>query len=354
MFNCVRNSAAHRNFFSRTIFCFLLGLILLVWSGSTLQAAARSSKPEEKQKKSDSRQSSKKKAPAAKPMVKAKAVYCVNLARNKTVMARNPDKQLPVASLTKLMTALVTLDHMPLNRKVRVPSYIKKVPKSVVGLKPGDQLSVKDLLHGLLVASGNDCAETLASSFPGGRTRFIAMMNRKARALGATRTRFYTPSGLDQRVVRKKKNGKRRVRVRSNVSTAREIAMIARKAFANDTIRAISGKKGYVIRSAKLKSGYPLRSTNKLLRGNLPIEAGKTGYTHRAGHCLASKFHPGRNIFLIVVLGSPDHFRDTRLVYKRALKKTEKSLKQETKQAPKPEPKQRSHRPIRTAKRVAG
>lgn len=344
--NCVRNASARYRFLSQTLFCFVLGLILFSWSAYAPPAIASSSKSTRKEKKAESRKPPKKAATQNKGVVKAKAVYCVNLSHNKTVLARNADKQLPVASLTKLMTALVALERLPLNRKVRVPSYIRKVPKSVVGLKPGDRISVRDLLHGLLIASGNDCAETLASAFPGGRHRFISAMNRKARALGARRTRFYTPSGLDQRLVRKKKNGKRRVRVRSNVSTAREIAMIARKAFANKTIKAISGKKGYVIRSAKLKRGYPVRSTNKLLRGRLPIEAGKTGYTHRAGHCLASRFHPGRNIFLIVVLGSPDHFRDTRLVYKRALKKTKKAKKQP--------PSRRTHRRLHAEKRVAG
>ena len=347
MINCVRNVSAQHTLFSRTLLYFVLGLILISWSVCVSPSGARSSKSAKKDQKAASRKVSKKKQVRPnKAMVKAKAVYCVNLSRNKTVLARNPDKQLPVASLTKLMTALVVLDHMPLNRKVRVPSYIRKVPKSVVGLKAGDKISVKDLLHGLLIASGNDCAETLASAFPGGRKRFIVMMNRKARSMGAKRTRFYTPSGLDKRVVGKKRNGKRRVRVRSNVSTAREIAMIARKAFSNKTVKAITGKKGHVIHSAKLKRGYPIRSTNKLLRGKLPIEAGKTGYTHRAGHCLASKFHPGRNIFLIVVLGSPDHFRDTRLVYKKALKKTRKVRKDPRRQ--------RTQRPLHATKRVAG
>lgn len=329
---------------SRAIVCLTAGLILFSWMAAVTPVAVASSKSDRRVNKPAADKSAKNKAQKRKPRVQARAVYCVNLARNKTIMARNPDKQLPVASLTKLMTALVTLDHMPLNRRVRVPAYIKKVPRSVVGLKPGDRVSVRDLLHGLLIASGNDCAETLASAFPGGRQRFIKKMNQKARALGAHRTRFFTPSGLDQRVVRKHK-GKRRVKVRANVSTAREMAMIARKAFGKKVIKGISVKKHHVIRSAKLKDGYPVRSTNKLLRGKLPIEGGKTGYTSRAGHCLASKFHPGKNVFLIVVLGSPDHFRDTRLVYKKALKQTRQSQQRN--------PRQRTHRPFKAAKLVS-
>jgi D-alanyl-D-alanine endopeptidase (penicillin-binding protein 7) len=256
--------------------------------------------------------------------VRAKAVFCVNLAGNRTLMARNADRRLPVASLTKLVTALVVLDHMSLNRKVPVPKCVRKIPKSRAGLRPGDRLTVRDLLHGMLIGSANDCAETLAYAFPGGKAKFIRAMNRKAKALGARRTFFYTPSGLDRkRYV--KKGGKTRVKVKSNVSTAREMARIARKAFSNKTIRSICRKKRYVMKGRRSGRFYKIRSTNKLLRDRLPIVGGKTGYTNRAGHCLASKFRKGRNVLLIVVLGSPDHFRDTRLVYRMAMKKSRRS-----------------------------
>jgi D-alanyl-D-alanine carboxypeptidase len=108
--------------------------------------------------------------------------------------------------------------------------------------------------------------------------------------------------------------------VDSNVSTAREIAEIARAAFSNKIIRDISRKQTHVMSSALEKTGYLVKNTNKLLRDHLPLVGGKTGYTAKAGHCLATAFTPGHNVFMIVVLGSPDHFRDTRLVYRRALK----------------------------------
>ena len=253
--------------------------------------------------------------------IQAKAFYCENLASKRTLLARDPDKQLPVASLTKLVTALVTLDKMPLNQKVTVPDDIKSVPKSVVGLKAGDQVTVEDLLHGLLINSGNDCAEALACAYPGGRDKFIEMMNEKVHSLGTRSTHFYTPSGLDQKVDHPAE-GKKVGDVDSNVSTAREIAEIARAAFSNKIIREISRKQTHVMASAIEKTGYLVKNTNKLLRDDLPLVGGKTGYTAKAGHCLATAFTPGRNVFMIVVLGSPDHFRDTRLVYRKALKET--------------------------------
>jgi len=269
-------------------------------------------------KKAD-KKTDKKKVKQAPKGIQAKSFYCENLANKRTLLARDPDKQLPIASLTKLVTALVTLDKLPLNQKITVPEEIKSVPKTVVGLKAGDQVSVEDLLHGLLINSGNDCAETLACGYPGGRDKFIEMMNEKVRTMGMRSTHFYTPSGLDQKPdhpIEGKKPGD----VESNVSTAREISQIALTAFSNSLIREISKKQTHVMASAMEKTGYLVKNTNKLLRDDLPLVGGKTGYTAKAGHCLATAFTPGRNVFMIVVLGSPDHFRDTRLVYRKALK----------------------------------
>ncbi len=251
--------------------------------------------------------------------VKAKAVCCINLASNRILISRNVDQPLPIASLTKLITALVTMDSMPLDRKVPVPSIVRKTPKSVIGLIPGDLVSIKDLLHGLLMQSGNDCAETLARSFPGGRRAFLRAMNKKARALRAHRTLFYTPSGLDAKLKRIDK-GEPQETVKSNISTAREVARIAQAAFANNTIRSICLKRHFIMGSQKKKEGYRVSNTNRLLRESFPLTGGKTGFTVKAGHCLATGFSPGSKNLLIVVLGSTDHFGDTRLLYRQALK----------------------------------
>ena len=316
----------------------IISIVVFAWSVGTSQADERGSKIRQVQNKSFKKKIDKKKGYSKsleklrtmkkvdKKKIKqppkgiqAKAFYCENLANKRTLLARDPDKQLPVASLTKLVTALVALDRMPLKQKVTVPDHIKTVPKSVVGLKAGDQLTVEDLLHGLLINSGNDCAETLACAYPGGKEKFIEVMNEKVAGMGMTSTRFFTPSGLDQKVDHTVE-GKKIVDIDSNVSTAREISQIARTAFSNKIIREICRKQTHVLASTTEKNGYSIKNTNKLLRDDLPLVGGKTGYTAKAGHCLATAFTPGRNVFLIVVLGSPDHFRDTRLVYRKALK----------------------------------
>lgn len=256
------------------------------------------------------------------PSIHAKAFYCVDPLSNRIIIERNSDQQLPVASLTKLVTAMVVLEHLPMDAKVNVPKHIKTVPKTVIGLKPGDKVTVEDLLHGLLIGSGNDCAETLAFAFPGGKEKLIQAMNKKVRSLGFKHTRFYTPSGLDKKTVTKQSS--QDTDAACNVSTAKEMAQIARTAFTNKIIRMISLKKTYVLKGEKGHL-YPVRTTNKLLRDDLPLYGAKTGFTNRAGHCLASEFRQGKNSLLIVVLGSPNHFRDTRLVYRIALKKSEEN-----------------------------
>lgn len=314
---------------SRFILLAIVTLLFFSWSAAPTLAEVRGSKSRLTKKhvtknKTDKKKIArivKKKPKPASRGVEAKAVYCVNLRSNQTLLARNADQQLPIASLTKLVTALVAMEQLPLDKKVTVPDHIKTIPKTVVGLQAGDSVSVIDLLHGLLIGSGNDCAETLACAVPGGRKSFIAAMNKKVKSMGARRTVFYTPSGLDLKIPCAK-NDKKKVDVDSNVSTAREIATIASTAFSNTAIRSICLKKHHVLASSLKPGGYSVKSTNKLLRDNLPLVGGKTGYTARAGHCLATEFTPGKNVFLIVVLGSPDHFRDTRLVYHKALKET--------------------------------
>jgi len=316
-----------------TGFIVCLCLIFLSGSSNVCIAAGKTSKPTSTEKKalkkphlkikrkSSIKPSRTKYIKPVSPGVQAKAAYCVNLANNETLISKNADEKLPIASLTKLVTALVTLDHMPLDKEITIPDHIKKVPKSVVGLKPGDSLTVQDLLHGMLISSGNDCAEALACAFPGGKGKFIDELNKKARSLGATNTVFFTPSGLDKKLGNACGDDKE-VEIEANVSTAREIGAIARIAFSNKIIQTICRKKSYVLASKLNDNGYPIRNTNKLLRDNLPVVGGKTGFTVRAGHCLASEFSPGKDLFVIVVLGSPNHFRDTRLLYLKALKQT--------------------------------
>ncbi len=111
-----------------------------------------------------------------RPPVKAKALYCVDCSSNKVMLAENTASPLPIASISKLLTAMVVAEEMDQDRVLEVPEDITLVERHVIGLKPGDRLTVKDLLHGMLIESGNDCAEVLARAYhKGGRDGFISL-----------------------------------------------------------------------------------------------------------------------------------------------------------------------------------
>jgi D-alanyl-D-alanine carboxypeptidase len=254
----------------------------------------------------------------SRPLVRAKALFCVDCSSNKVVLAENVSEPLPIASITKLLTAVIVIEEMDLDQALQVPADIKEVEKHVVGLKPGDRLSVRDLLHGLLIASGNDCAEVLARSYPkGGRQGFIDEMNRFAVVIGAEKSKFYTPSGLDIVEAVGNKNG-RELSVRlSNTASAEDVATIAGRAFGYPLIRKISGMKTYVARSIGEKPrNIPLVSNDRLLHSNLPIVGAKTGFTNLAGRCIVALFKKQDKEHMVVILNSPKHFRAAEKVYR--------------------------------------
>ncbi len=257
-----------------------------------------------------------------RPAVKAKALYCLDCSSNKILFAENTSEPLPIASITKLITAMIVIEEMELEKVLEVPQDIPLVERHVVGLKPGDLLSVNDLLHGMLIESGNDCAEVLARAYPkGGRDGFIAAMNRKAAALGASTMTFFTPSGLDMKVTLGRKEGMYLEARKANTASAEEVASIAREAFKNKLISRISSTKSYTMRTRNsTPRDYPLVSNDKLLSRNLPVIGAKTGYTNQAGRCIVVLFKDKDKEHMVVVLNTPHHFKAAEKVYRWANK----------------------------------
>lgn len=258
------------------------------------------------------------------PRVRAKALFCLDCSTNKVVLARNISEPLPIASITKLLTAMTVIDEMKLDRVIKVPADIRKVPRHRVGIRPGDRLSTRDLLHGMLIESGNDCAEALARAYPkGGRSAFVRAMNRKAARIGASKTLVYTPSGLDMNITLGRKNGRTLTTKRPNIATASDVAIIARHAFRYPLIRKISSMKRYTMRTnGGKKRVYNLRSNDRLLDRPLPVAGAKTGYTNRAGRCIVALFKDLKKAknYMVVVLNTPRHFRAAEKIYHWACK----------------------------------
>ena len=221
------------------------------------------------------------------PTTRAASVIVEDARSGEVLYEKNADATRAAASTQKLLTALIVAEDGFLDRPVTVQAVDTWADPVRLNIKPGDTYPRIDLLRALLVKSPNDVARCLARDNAGSIEGFAMKMNAKARALGATHSNFVNPNGLP---------------MPDQYSTARDLAIIARAAYANPTIRSIVCLPQLVFRYANGRTRQ-LENTNKVLK-RLPYCNGmKTGYTEAAGHCLiASGTIPGRDV-IVVVLG---------------------------------------------------
>ena len=224
----------------------------------------------------------------------SRAAYIMDWRTGQTLMKKNADTAYPIASITKLMTALVVMD-----TGVSLDSSIEVLPQDMRSggiqyVAPGEVIRVSDLLHASLIASDNGATVTLSRSTGLSEEEFVARMNSLASDLGMTETRFVEPTGLNP----------------ENVSSARDVALLVRRSLQNDFIHSIVVMGEY---SFDAVSGFRhrLQSTDELLGGwvsrpPLSFLGGKTGYLEEAGYCFgaAAEDQDGNRI-VTVVLGAP-------------------------------------------------
>jgi len=221
------------------------------------------------------------------PKTSAASVIVVDANTGKTLYEKNADQIRAPASTQKLLTALIVAERGFLDQPVTIQQVDTMADPVKLNIKSGDTYQRIDLLRALLVKSPNDVARCLARDYAGSVEAFAEVMNRRARELGAVNSHFVNPNGLP---------------MPGQYSTARDLSLIARVAYANPTIRSIVCLPQLVFRYANGRT-RELENTNKLLR-RLPYCNGmKTGYTEAAGKCLiASGSRPGREV-IVVVLG---------------------------------------------------
>jgi serine-type D-Ala-D-Ala carboxypeptidase (penicillin-binding protein 5/6) len=221
------------------------------------------------------------------PSTRAASVMVIDARSGEIFYEKNADAPRAAASTQKLLTALIVAERGFLDMPVVVEPVDTLAEPVKLNIKPGDRYQRIDLLRALLVKSPNDVARCLARDSAGSVEAFAELMNEKARQLGATHSHFLNPNGLPNP---------------SQYSTARDLSIIAKAAYANPTIRSIVCLPTLVFRYANGRTRQ-LENTNKVLK-RLPYCNGmKTGYTEAAGHCLiASGARPGRDI-IVVVLG---------------------------------------------------
>lgn len=233
-------------------------------------------------------------AQAAAPLVlHSKAVLVVNQRTGKTLFQKQADRVLPIASLTKLMTAMVALDsRRPLGNKMRVTAADRDLLKKTHSrLTLGSSLSRRDMLHIALMSSENRAAAALSRNYPGGRKAFVAKMNRKARSIGMKHARFYDPTGLTPR----------------NVASANDLLKMVNHAYRYQTIRRFSTDRQHVVYPGRGQLVY--RSSNGLINNrNWNIQLQKTGYTNEAGHCLVMRTLIKGQPVVIILLGSQQRY----------------------------------------------
>ena len=221
------------------------------------------------------------------PNTHANSVMVVDARSGQILYEKSADQPRPAASTQKLLTALVVAETGYLDRQVTVQPIDTLAEPVKLNIHPGETYQRVDLLRALLVKSPNDVARCLARDNAGSVDAFAEKMNAKAQQLGAIHSHFLNPNGLP---------------IPGQYSTARDLATIARAAYANPMIRSIVCLPQLVFRYASGRT-RELENTNKVLK-RLPYCNGmKTGYTEAAGHCLiASGSRPGRDI-IVVVLG---------------------------------------------------
>jgi D-alanyl-D-alanine carboxypeptidase len=220
---------------------------------------------------------------------------------------RNPTRRLPIASLTKMMTALVTVDRLRPGARVLITKKALETGGSAVGLLPrGKRIGVSTMLHGLLLPSGNDAARALAIRAGGTITGFVGLMNERAAQMGLTCTHFTTPSGLQDR---------------GNHSCAADLAAIGRAVLRHPRLAPIVARSQAVLRFPIKGGKLYLTNNNPLLRRRYPGVTGiKTGYTDAAGLCIVATARRGPIHLGVVLLHTPDWDTQARQLLDRGFK----------------------------------
>ncbi len=230
------------------------------------------------------------------PEFSAQGIIALDITSGTSLYEKNPDLALLPASTTKIMTALVALKHYPLNQTLRVGKEAF-IDGQKMNLVFGEEISVENLLYGLLMSSANDAAEVLAANYPNGREEFVKAMNKEAQALSLKNTNFTNPTGLDER---------------GHYSTARDLVRLSEVAMRGAFFSEIVGTKEKVVSSVDGKIKHSLTNINALLGNVEGVKGVKTGWTENARENLVTFIERDGRRILIALLGSQDRFAETR------------------------------------------
>lgn len=234
-------------------------------------------------------------AKAAVPLTSAESCVLMDADSGTVIYEKNPDSPMPIASITKIMTALVALENASPEDNVEIKGEWTAAEGSSMGLAAGEVCSLRQLLYGLLLASGNDAGVAVACHTAGSVEAFAELMNRKAAELGMKNTNFMNPHGLDHEM---------------HYSTARDMAVLAAAAMENAELALIASTK-----EVRLPSGRVFSNHNKLLWQCEGCIGLKTGYTSKAGRTLVSVCERNGTRLVCVTLRDGDDWADHARLY---------------------------------------
>lgn len=239
------------------------------------------------------------------PKMNAGSVVLMDMGSGKVLYEKNADKVREPASVTKILNCMVVLENMDLDQEVTISKNVE-TEGSIVGLKPGEKLSVEELIYGMMLVSGNDAAEELAKATAGSVSEFCEMMNERAEECGAEDTNYKNANGLNEN---KKK---------LNYTTAIDLALISREAMKNEKFREVVSTSKHTIPKTNKEGKRKLENSNVCLwltkekvninGQKVPLKYEgctgiKTGYTSSAGNCFVGTAKRGGSEFLLVVMG---------------------------------------------------
>lgn len=222
----------------------------------------------------------------------ASSAISYDMTDDKLLYAKNSRSKLPIASLTKIMTAVVALETQKVSEIVNVTDQAATVGENSMGLTSGERLTVEELLYGLMLPSGNDAAEAIAESSKVGRDKFIALMNKKAKDLGLSDTHFDNPSGLEGDGVQ--------------YSTTYDLMTITKYALLIPEFTKIVSTYHYEIPYSTEHKYFDLYNETNLLASYPGVKGVKIGFTNEAGQCLVTYLDYKGHKIIAVILNSSD------------------------------------------------
>lgn len=244
------------------------------------------------------------------------SIMVKDLSKNKMIYAKDDNKLLRPASLTKIMTCMLAIESGKMNNTVTITKAMIDVEPTRLDLKVGDKVKLKDLVHAALIKSANDAAFSIAYYLGNNdKEKFISMMNQKAKKLGMKNTNFVNPCGFD--------NNKHK-------STARDLMKLAEYAIKNQTFNSIVKLNKYTFTTLNTHRTFAVYTSNKLQRENKNVVGLKTGYTSGAGACLIARAKKDKKDILFVMLNAHNRWDNAKKVVNETINSEHKTMKNVT------------------------